>query len=375
MKTPLAFCFLMNALFFTGLCNAQNADSVNKVTVMADAQYAQHGFLYKIILGKNYRAVWNTPVAADKFYFKTITRQYTPVKTGGGLQTVSLLITDNNNTEWSLRSVKKNPTKWISPFWQKTFVRKIVQDQISASFPYGALVVPELADALQIDHATPKLVVINDDTLLGKFRDQFANRLCFLEERNPKGKSISTEKLLKLKDSLPGILIDTVTYLKCRLLDMVIGDWDRHADQYRWYLDNPKELKMYKPIPNDRDQVFFKSTGVLPGIIMKLGFMRYLEGFNYEVKNIKGFTQRGAALDKKILGRMTKTQVEAITNEVVNNLSDDVVQHALLHLPIEIQNNEFDLPGKLISRRNALPALSKKYFRKVISRANRKNIN
>ena len=270
MKFVQAFIFL----FYAGLCNAQRNNFENKVTVIADAQYAKHKFLYKMILGKNYRAIWDTPVAVEKFYFKTAAHQYTPVKTGGGLQTVSLLITDENNAEWSLRSVKKNPTKWISPFWQKTFIRKIVQDQVSASFPYGALVVPELAAALQIDHVTPKLVVINDDILLGKFREQFANRLCFLEERNPKGKSISTEKLLKLKDSLPGILIDTVTYLKCRLLDIVIGDWDRHSDQYRWYLCNSKDLKMYKPIPNDRDQVFFNTTGILPGIILKLGFMR-----------------------------------------------------------------------------------------------------
>jgi hypothetical protein len=371
MKFVQAFFFLINGLFFSGLCNAQNADSVNKVTVVADAQYANHSFLYKIILGKNYRTTWNTPVVVNKFYFKREIHQYTPVKTGGGLQTVSLLITDENNTEWSLRSVKKNPAKWISPFWQKTFIRKIVQDQISASFPYGALVVPELAEALQIDHVNPKLVVINDDSLLGKFREQFANRLCFLEERNPKGKSISTEKLLKLKDSLPGILIDTVTYLKCRLLDIVIGDWDRHADQYRWYVDNTKAIKMYKPIPNDRDQVFFNSTGILSGVILKLGFMRYLEGFNYEVKNIKGFTQRGASLDKKILSRMTKQQVKAITNEVVNNLPDDVLKHSITSLPVALQTDKFDIPGKLISRRNALPALSKKYFKKVISKANR----
>lgn len=367
MKFVQAFIFL----FYAGLCNAQSNNSENKVPVIADVQYAKHRFLYKMILGKNYRTIWNTPVAVDKFYFKTAAHQYTPVKTGGGLQTVSLLITDENNAEWSLRSVKKNPTKWINPFWQKTFISKIVQDQVSASFPYGALVVPELAAALQIDHLTPKLVVINDDSLLVKFREQFANRLCFLEERNPKGKSISTEKLLKLKDSLPGILIDTVTYLKCRLLDIVIGDWDRHSDQYRWYLDNSKDLKMYKPIPNDRDQVFFNTTGILPGIIFKLGFMRYLEGFNYEVKNIKGFTQRGASLDKKILSRITKTQVEAITNEVVNNLSDDVLKHALTNLPVELQLNKIDILGKLISRRNALHVLSKKYYRKVISKANR----
>ena len=85
MKTVQALFFLISGLFFPGLCTAQNTDSANKVTVVADAQYAQHSFLYKIILGKNYRAVWNTPVVIDNFYLKTTVHQYTPVKTGGGL--------------------------------------------------------------------------------------------------------------------------------------------------------------------------------------------------------------------------------------------------------------------------------------------------
>jgi len=371
MKFVCPVYFLVGILLCCKPCIAQRNESTNKVIAIADVQYAQHGSLYKIILGKNYRAVWNKPVLVDKFYFKTTTQNFTPIKVGGGLQTVSLLITDQNNNEWSLRSVQKNPSKWLPVFWRKTFVNKIVQDQISASFPYGALIVPEMAAALNIGHATPKLVVINDDSAaLGKLRDVFANRFVFLEERNPQGKSISTEKLLRLKDSLPGIIIDSMGFLKCRLLDIVIGDWDRHPDQFRWYLDNNNGIKMYKPIPNDRDQALFKSTGIISSVLLNLGFMRYLEGFDYNVRNIKGFMQRGTKLDKKILGRVKWEEIEVVTKEVMNKLSDPVLEHTLTNLPVEIQYNQFDILNKLISRRNSLPLLLKKYYKKVLRKAN-----
>lgn len=292
---------------------------------------------------------------------------FTAVRTGGGLQTRSLHLLDQDGTEWVLRSVRKNPVSWLKPFWRKTFIRKIVEDQISGSHPYGALVVPPLADALQIDHNNPELILVQDDSALGKFRSEFANRLCFLEERNPKGKTISTEKLLALRDSLPNIYIDSVTYLKCRLLDIVIGDWDRHPDQYRWYAVKDKDgLVMYKPIPNDRDQVFFQTRGLIPGLVRGLGFMKYLEGFRTRVKNINGFMLRGQKLDRKILSHFSETDWEMITRSVVNNLNDSILKSALEKLPPEIHWQNDLLFKKMQSRRNSLPQLSASYFRHII---------
>ncbi len=333
--------------------------------IAADSQFIRYGKLHSFLLGKNYRNDWATPVTVNRFSLQHNGHHFTPVKTGGGLQTVSLHITDESGNDWVLRSVQKNPANWVSPFWRKTFVKDMVQDQISGSFPYGALIVPVIADALQIDHNNPELVLVNDDTALGKFRATFANRLCFLEERNPKGKSISTEKLLQLKDSLQNIKIDSITYLKCRLMDIVIGDWDRHADQYRWYSKKYNDTLLYIPIPNDRDQVFFHSGGLIPKAIIRLGFMRYLEGFNETVHNINGFMQRGRSLDKKILLNITEQQWMTITNEVMNQLTDQVLLNAYTRLPAEIRTGNTFLFKKMVVRRMQLKAVSLQYFQRI----------
>ena len=364
MNTKLLLVCLACCIAVKGKSQHIITDSFSLVA--ADSQYTRHHKIHAWLLGSNYREVWATPVKTSWFTLQSATHHFKAVRTGGGLQTRSLHLVDKDGTEWVLRSVKKNPASWLKPFWRKTFIRQIVNDQVSGSHPYAALVVPVLAHALGIDHNNPQLVVIHDDTALGSFRSEFANRLCFLEERNPKGKTISTEKLFSLRDSLPGILVDSIAFLKCRLLDIVIGDWDRHADQYRWYNASGDGGKFYyKPIPNDRDQVFFNTGGLIPSLVRALGFMKYLEGFNPHVKSVKGFMQRGHHTDKKILLSLDYIEWEKIAREVKGKLTDQLLEEALSHLPPETLNINPRLLQTMKTRRDELPELVRRYYQSL----------
>ena len=342
------------------------AQNFSGVTVaVADSQFVKHNGLFKILWGKNYRKAWATPVSAIYFSLTDSQHKFAPVRTGGGLQTRSLVIKDESGSEWSLRSIQKNPDNWLSPFLRKTFVKNIVRDQISASFPYGSLAIPGIADALNIAHNHPELVVISNDTSLGKFQHEFTGRLCFLEDRNPKGKSVSTDKLFKIKDSIANVLIDSITYLKCRLMDIVIGDWDRHPEQYKWYCDTLNGALIFTPIPGDRDQAFFRLQGMIPSLILNLGLMSYMEGFNPSVRNINGFMARGRSLDKKILSNMSKEKWRQITNEVQAALTDDVLARSIARLPAELKGYNDFFQETMTERRNNLDKMSVPYYKKI----------
>jgi hypothetical protein len=336
--------------------------------VAADSQFVKHGAFFKFLWGKNYRKVWATPLVVNYFSLRDSQNKFVPVRTGGGLQTKSLVVKDESGSEWSLRSVQKNPDTWLSPFLRKTFVRNIVRDQVSASFPYGSLAVPWLADALKLAHDHPQLVVISNDTSLGKYQKEFADRLCFLEDRNPKGKSVSTEKMFRIKDSIPNVFIDTITYLKCRLMDIVLGDWDRHPGQYKWYCDTLNGALLFVPIAGDRDQVFFRLQGMIPSVILNLGAMSYMEGFNPSVKNINGFMARGRSLDKKILSNMSKEKWQQVTNEVKAALTDAVLLSSVEDLPPELTSYHGFLQATMMARRNKLDKLSVPYYKKITRR-------
>jgi len=55
--------------------------------------------------------------------------------------------------------------------------------------------------------------------------------------------------------------VDQKSFLKARLFDMWIGDWDRHQDQWVWAGSKDGRIQFIKPIPRDRDQAFAKSDG------------------------------------------------------------------------------------------------------------------
>ena len=44
---------------------------------------------------------------------------------------------------------------------------------------------------------------------------------------------------------------------------MFIGDWDRHADQWRWARFEDTKPRHWVPIPRDRDQAFALYDGLL----------------------------------------------------------------------------------------------------------------
>merc|ERR1711916_62696 len=96
--------------------------------------------------------------------------------------------------------------------------------------------------------------------------------------------------------------IDQKEYAKARLFDIMIGDWDRHVDQWRWAeFETEEGNKVYKPIARDRDQVFSRWGD---GLIMGFGSravpgLRIFEGFHEEIRSVEGFTSspRSFALD------------------------------------------------------------------------------
>ena len=60
------------------------------------------------------------------------------------------------------------------------------------------------------------------------------------------------------------------TISRRRLFDMLIGDWDRHQDQWRWIEFKENGKKVYRPMPRDRDQAFsIMADGFLLGAAVK----------------------------------------------------------------------------------------------------------
>ena len=343
----------------------------DSVKAVASEQYKKTSHFKRFFLGNNYRKEWNTPVQLKVLNIRKQNGGLTPVSLGGGKQTKSLKLKDSSGLEWTLRTVDKDPEKEIPEALRGTIAQRITQDLISASNPYAALVIPGLARATGVLEADPKYYYVPDDPALGIYRKIFAKRVCLLEHRSPTlddSKTKSTVKVINKLIENHDDHTDQQAYLKSRLLDMVIGDWDRHLDQWKWGVGDTGKGKLYYPIPRDRDQAFFNSDGFLIKEISR-NYLRYLEGFKLNIRKVNWFNYEARDIDRFFLTNLTKNDWENIIDSFQLNLTDAAIQKSLTNLPPEIYPLDAKkISEKLISRRNELKTQGMRYYRFLAKR-------
>ncbi len=338
----------------------------DSVTVPVNANYQNISSIHKLIAGKNYRKEWGAPVHLKVFNLNKEKGGFKIVSLGGGRETESLRLTDKNDYEWVLRTVDKKPTGSVPEILKPYLPAKIMKDLVSAEHPYGALMVPLLADAAKVIHAEPQYYFVPDDPAFGLYRDQFAKKVCLLELRDPIPDITNSKSTAKVIDEIIGDSKNHIAQedvLRARLVDMMIGDWDRHFDQWRFATTDTGVGKLYIPIPRDRDQAFFYSDGLLVKGL-SIATLPYLHGFTKHFKNIKWFNWEERNFDRLFMNNLDENKWKNIIKEFQTNETDTVIQNAVKSLPPEIyQIDAKKISAKLKERRNELLTKGLKYYR------------
>lgn len=342
----------------------------------ASKKYVGKSGFHEWFFGKNYREEWAQDLVFPVFDIGTQKGGLKILKKGGGHQTLSLRLEAKDGKQYVIRSMDKNPALTLPPELRKTFIKSIVQDGISSSHPYAPIIVPPLADAAGIFHANPQIYYIPDDPRFGIYQEDFANTLVLFEERandeqitepffGAGDDVISSpdlyEKLLKDNDNH----VDQKFVVRNRLFDMWLGDWDRHDDQWRWVeYDLKDDEKLYKPIPRDRDQVFFSEDGSFKKLAASKWAQPSLKGFEEDISYTPSYGfYRIRWFDRYF---MTEPSLADWLNEaktLKEVLTDDLINQAFDLWPEEI----YDLRGeeikrKLKNRRDRLEVYAQDYF-------------
>lgn len=319
------------------------------IKVAANKEYDKAGKFKRIMLGEHYRREWAQEVEIEILNMETTAGGLTPVKIGGGLQTRSLRLKGANGKEYVLRSVNKDPSKAIVEELRGTFAEDIVQDQISSANPYAPMVVASLAKAAGIFHSTPKMVYVTKSARLGEFGNDFAETVCILEER-PSGNEennpaygfskhiVNSQKMLEKVFTNSDHQVDEKAFLKARLFDILIGDWDRHEDQWLWAAFDIDGKTFYQPIPRDRDQAFSKMDGVIPQLATRKWAVRKIQNFDYRIRDVYGLSSNGMHLDRNFTTRLTLNDWLDIAEELQDVLTNDVIAAAFREMPDPVYN-------------------------------------
>lgn len=146
---------------------------------------------------------------------------------------------------------------------------------------------------------------------------------------------------------------------------MLVGDWDRHQDQWRWaQFDQPNGDKLYRPIPRDRDQVFSNFDGALLNLMRAIsGSTKQLQVYDEELKDIEWMNAAGVKLDRVLVQQAElKTWLEQ-AEFLMNNVTDEVIDEAFKAIPEEVQDENLkSIKEKLKGRRSNMRDIAERYY-------------
>ncbi|MCW3114181.1 MAG: metallophosphoesterase [Segetibacter sp.] len=347
--------------------------SADSITVAANPKYAMASRVKKFFNGSNYRDVWAQQVKLRVFRVEEEMGGFKVGAMGGGHQTKSLRLTDKNGKEWTLRTINKDITKILPGNVQGTLAQEYIQDFISSAHPYSPVIIPPIAKAVDVTVATPKVYFIPNDPALGIYRRFFANTICLLEEREPvaageetKSEQKVVNKLLEDNDNH----VDQEAFLRARLLDFLVADWDRHFDQWRFIEKDTGKGKFYYPVPRDRDQAFSYSNGFLVRAASE-NFIPFLKGFRKTIPKIQWLAYWARDLDRNFLNSLDSSVWRKALSNFRSNLPDQTIDQAVKKLPPEVYAiNGAEISEKLKSRRDLLPKKGMKYYKFLSKQVN-----
>ena len=362
-----------------------NQDTVHRSIYSAE-ETDKSGF-HKFLWGQRFREDYGTPVTANVAYIDTLKGGMIPFRLGGGKQSKTLHLKTKEGKRYVLRSMQKQAAQFIQEGFfldqymegqfDSTFTESFLRDAFTGSYPYATFVVSTLSDAANVAHLNPKLVYVPKQDALGKFNETFGDELCMFEEHPSKGhdelalpgnftgKMISTYDMMQKVHKDDEKSVDETAFVRARIFDMLIGDWDRHQDQWRWmeYKENGRTI--YKPLPRDRDQAFsrWSEGAVISTAVVLLPSARLFRKYQSDLKDVKGFNTNPFGLDKAFLTNTEKSVWDEQAKFIQENMTDEVIDAAFKNVPKEV-NQEIvgELKETLKGRRDNILLISDRYY-------------
>ncbi|WP_029272776.1 metallophosphoesterase [Flavobacterium sp. KJJ] len=366
---------------------ASKVDNKFPATIMTSIytpEMTKKSLVHRFLFGNHYRKYYSVPIEAKIATLDTLKGGLKPIREGGGHQSISLRMSDPKGREYVMRAMKKSATvflqsvafkdQYIVNDFQKTYTENFLLDFYTTSHPYASYVTSSMSDKLGILHTNPILYYIPKQDGLEEFNSNFGDELYMIEERpadnHLDGKNfgnptniISTDDMMQNLHKDEKYSVDEKEYIKARLFDMLIGDWDRHSDQWRWGEHKKGDKVVYTPIPRDRDQAFAKYDGTLLSILMNIPALRHMRTFKSKIDNVKWLNREPYPMDLAFLRTAEEKDWIAQAKFIQQNLTDKDIDEAFKNMPKEVQDQTVEeIKQKLKIRKKDLQKYASEYF-------------
>ena len=360
------FFFLLIILISDNPFFPQSKTGNSYIEIIPDKNLSASGF-HTFLFGNDWRNLWTTPIKIEVLNLKKFDGGLFPVKELYGSNSKSLLFRSKSGDIWKFSSLNIDPLKVFPKEVTENVAANILQDQISIINPFAPLITNSIINGVDLLNRKTVLVFIPDDSSLGRYQNEFGGLPGILENQCnciaqfDSSKIIDSNNLLGRLETGGSGIVDSKIFLKERLIDIFLGDWNRRTEKWCWKKSKRGSEYIWIPVSNARTLAFSKADGIIgkSGVLL----VPQLCSFNEYYPDIKKITYSGRFLDRRILTGLDKYTWDSVTNDLFSKLSDSLLINSVNKLPPEDINNESKiLKEDLISRRDRLPEISNEYY-------------
>lgn len=350
--------------------------------------------LYNWLWGVHYRQLYTIPITVPTFY---------PSRHGGGLDFVrqapnfhGLLMKNDRNRYFLLRPLGGSTSFIESDFFREmyrrkdfkgTYMNEFIGDAYTIINPYSFLVADRLGEASGQISTKSDIYYVPSDAILDTVADgsSIQNKLVNLIDV-PDMHRANVHTTPELLDSLRSTRdneVDQALYLRERLLDMVIGDWNKIPENWYWIssaadsagaggrdslLAGRDEGRSYRPIVIDRNHAFTKVDGVMFKQILSVLSLGFIINYDSTLtrKSLKKLNTLGFPIDMAVASQSDEAAWRQQATLLKSQLTDAVIDEAFQRLPASVRPLEAEaLKGRLRSRRDQLDTIAGLYYKQL----------
>ena len=366
----LFFLFNQSVSSKTTMLDSQRSDSVS----IYEGKFKEHGALYNWMWGEHYRSLYYIPVNAQKIDLKTWSGGLTLVEHVPNLYG---LLLQNNQKQYYLLKVLGLPTSFVeSSFFRKVYDRDLykntylgdfIQEAATIENPFGFVISDNLAQKLNLNASKIRLYQVSANSSDMRLDSIPINNKLASVYRFPDLESLN---IITQADSLLNNIhydrgqLNKEVYLRTRLFDMLIGDWNKIPENWGWLSPKDSLKASYTPIVLDRSHAFTKVDGVFFKRLLGMLGLGFIKNYDGKKPNVSKINKLGYPLDMALTADCTEEDWLKQAQYIQNILTDSILAETFSLLPQELQIDDFEIILEDIkSRRSFLDKMATEYYR------------
>jgi hypothetical protein len=358
-------------IFFTDSLWSQvvHNDSLQQFKKLPAGENYKASSLHKFLWGSNYRNLWTTPVTVKTINLDTAFGGLSVTNADTSATAKTLYLVNSSRNLYVLVSVNRMPGKLLSRDFRNTFVENIANDEISITNPYAAATIPVFEKAISNSGFPPDYVFVPKQPALGLYNTEYGNnfyKLIRLPDKYTGSNEVylTTNELLAMLKQDANTGIDEKTFIRERLLDMFLNDWNSGERQWMWKETINGDKKTFTPSRRDHDAAYTNYNGKITHIGFQLTGLSFIQSFEKDLRKVNRFNFQANDLDRRLLNATTLNEWQTIAEDLQQSITDTLIQNAIAQLPKEIYPlTGNDVVAKLKSRRAHLVEWATTYYR------------